>query len=209
MKVLIGCEESQKVCNAFRTLGHEAYSCDIQECTGGHPEWHLRGDVFKYLVPGWDLIIAHPPCTYLSKAGARWLHGGGRINKSRFELGIKAKEFFMAMINAPCDKIAVENPTPLKIWGLPSPTQVIQPWQFGHPFSKRTLLWLKGLPPLVPTEIISQHRPFMPSNTGGAKRGQQHNRGVVSNAKDASKTFSGIAAAMADQWGGILYSDLW
>lgn len=202
MKILIACEESQVVCKAFRELGHEAYSCDIQECSGGHPEWHLKGDVFRWLMSGWDMMIAHPPCTKLSKAGARWLHGGGAVNKKRYLQGLEAKEFFMALLNAPIPKICVENPTPLKIWELPNPTQIIQPYEFGHPFSKRTLLWLKGLPPLVPTNVSEEYTPYMPSNTGGAKRGQKHSAGFAHNAKLASKTFTGIEKAMAEQWGG-------
>ena len=201
MRVLVACEESQEVTKAFRALGHEAYSCDIQECSGGHPEWHLRGDVFRWIMSGWDMVIAHPPCTKLSKAGARWLYAGGKINKVRQAEGEYAKTFFMALLNCPSPKVCVENPTPLKIWGLPKPSQVIQPYEFGHPFSKRTLLWLKGLPPLMPTDILTEYKPYMPSNTGGAKRGQKHSSGFAHNAKLASKTFTGIAQAMAEQWG--------
>ena len=148
------------------------------------------------------MMIAHPPCTKLSKAGARWLHGGGKVSKPRYEQGLQAKEFFMALLNAPIPLIAVENPTPLKIWELPKPSQVIQPYEFGHPFSKRTLLWLKGVPLLTPTDIVRDYIPYMPSNTGGAKRGQKHSTGFAHNAKLASKTFPGIARAMAEQWGG-------
>lgn len=202
MKVLIACEESQAVCKEFRAKGHRAYSCDILSCSGGHPEWHIKMDVKKVLGWEWDMIIAHPPCTYLSRAGARWLHGGGKINEKRFNLGQKAKDFFNLFYNHPCPKIAIENPTPLKIWELPKPSQIIQPWQFGHGFSKRTLLWLKGLPLLESTKIVSEYIPFLPSNTGGAKRGQKHSRGVAKNSVEASKTFPGIAKAMAEQWGG-------
>ena len=202
MKVLVACEESQRVCIAFRAKGHEAYSCDILECSGGHPEWHIQDDVLKHLDEGWDLIIAHPPCTYLSKAGARFMYPtAGHISKDRLKLALKAKKFFLKLLNAPCNKIAVENPTPLKCCGLPKETQVIQPYEFGHPYSKRTLLWLKGLPPLKPTNIIKDFKPYLPSNTGGFSRGLGGSRGVVHNAKDASKTFEGIAAAMAEQWG--------
>lgn len=201
MKIIIACEESQEVCKAFRALGHEAFSCDIQECSGGHPEWHLHGDIFKWLYSGWDMMIAHPPCPKLSKAGARWLYAGGKINKQRYKDGLVAKEFFLSLLNAPIPLIAVENPTPLKIWGLPEPSQVIQPYEYGSPFSKRTLLWLKGLPLLMPTNILKEFTPYMPSNTGGAKRGQKHSTGFAHNAKLASKTFPGIAKAMACQWG--------
>ena len=202
MKVLVACEESQAVCKAFREKGHEAYSCDIQECSGGHPEWHIQGDVLPLLKEKWDLIIAHPPCTYMSKAGARFMYlTAGNVNQERLEKALQAKDFFMQFMNADCDKICIENPTPLKIVGLPKESQVIQPYQFGHPYSKRTLLWLKGLPELKPTNILTEYTPYLPSNTGGFARGKGGSRGVAHNAKDASKTFSGIARAMAEQWG--------
>ena len=202
MRVLVACEESQEVCKAFRAKGHEAYSCDIQECSGGHPEWHIQGDVLSLLKEKWDLIIAHPPCTYMSKAGARFMYlTAGNVNQERLEKALQAKEFFMQFMNADCDKICIENPTPLKIVGLPKESQVIQPYQFGHPYSKRTLLWLKGLPELKPTNILTEYTPYLPSNTGGFARGKGGSRGVAHNAKDASKTFSGIAQAMAEQWG--------
>lgn len=202
MRVLVACEESQEVCKAFRAKGHEAYSCDIQECSGGHPEWHIQGDVLPLLKEKWDLIIAHPPCTYMSKAGARFMYlTAGNVNQERLEKALQAKEFFMQFVNADCDKICIENPTPLKIVGLPKESQVIQPYQFGHPYSKRTLLWLKGLPELKPTNILTEYTPYLPSNTGGFARGKGGSRGVAHNAKDASKTFGGIAQAMAEQWG--------
>ena len=218
MNVLIACEESQAVCKAFREKGHRAFSCDIQECSGGHPEWHIKGDVLPILngncelmlqdgstdkqIGKWDLIIAHPPCTYMSKAGARFMYlTAGNVNEERLKKAIKAKQFFMEFINANCERICVENPTPLKIVGLPKETQVIQPYYFGHPYSKRTLLWLKGLEPLFPTEMIENYKPYLPSNTGGYSRGKGGSRGVAHNAKDAARTFSGIAKAMAEQWG--------
>lgn len=202
MRVLVACEESQEVCKAFRAKGHEAYSCDIQECSGGHPEWHIQGDVLPLLKEKWDLIIAHPPCTYMSKAGARFMYlTAGNVNQERLEKSLQAKKFFMQFMNADCEKICIENPTPLKIVGLPKESQVIQPYQFGHPYSKRTLLWLKGLPELKPTNILTEYTPYLPSNTGGFARGKGGSRGVAHNAKDASKTFSGIAQAMAEQWG--------
>jgi hypothetical protein len=203
-RILVACEESQTVCKAFRAKGFEAYSCDIQDCSGGHPDWHLKGDVLEHINNGWDLIIAHPPCTYLSKAGARWLYAGGRINQARLNQGMAAKAFFEAMLKADCKYIAVENPTPLKVYGLPEPTQSIQPYQFGHPYSKRTLLWLKNLPALMPTNVITKFKPYLPSNTGGKKRGQSFSIGVSKNAKQSSKTFSGVAEAMAEQWGSVL-----
>ena len=218
MKVLVACEESQRVCTEFRKLGHEAYSCDIEPCSGGHPEWHIQDDVlpllngncdFKtvngdmyHLIGKWDLIIAHPPCTYMSKAGARFMYpSAGRINQDRFYKAMKAKEFFMMFYNADCEKICIENPTPLKVVGLPKESQVIQPYMFGEPYSKRTLLWLKNLPKLNPTNFVKDFTPYLPSNTGGLSRGKGGSRGVVHTAKDASKTFPGIAKAMAEQWG--------
>jgi len=203
MKVLVACEESQVVCKAFRDKGHEAYSCDTEPCSGGHEEWHIQNDVLNHLEEGWDLMIAHPPCTYLSRVSARFLYGGGELNQKRYELGLKAKEFFMKMLNAPIKHIAVENPTPFKIFELPTPTQVIQPYQYGHPFSKRTLLWLKNLQPLKQTKLISDFKPYLPSNTGGKKRGQKHSSGVSKNSKQSSKTFQGIADAMAEQWSNL------
>jgi len=201
MRVLIACEESQTVCKAFRKLGHEAFSCDILPCNGGHPEWHIQDDVLKHLNDGWDLMIAHPPCTFLSRAGARWLHQGGNISQERYKKGIKAKEFFIALLNANIKRICVENPTLLKVFNLPKYSQVIQPYEFGHKFSKRTLLWLKNLPKLKPTNIIKDYTPYLPSNTGGKKRGQKFKiKGVIRDQKKASKTFEGIAEAMAKQW---------
>lgn len=219
MKVLIACEESQRVCTAFREKGHEAYSCDIQECSGGHPEWHILGDALQLIngncefktmdgithkIDGkWDLLIAHPPCTYLSNAGARHLYPKGVLNQERYKNGLKAKEFFMMFYNADCEKIAVENPIPSKIYGLPKYSQTIQPYEHGHAYSKKTCLWLKNLPLLQPTAMISEHTPYLPSGTGrklggasyGAKE-QDRNRKIM-----RSKTFTGIAKAMAEQWG--------
>jgi hypothetical protein len=145
-------------------------------------------------------MIAHPPCTYLSRAGARWLHQGGSINQERYKKGLEAKEFFLSLLNANIPRIAIENPTPLKIYGLPKHTQSIQPYMFGHPFSKKTLLWLKGLPELKATDLIKEYSPYLPSNTGGKKRGQKFKiKNVVRDPKEASKTFKGIAEAMAKE----------
>lgn len=228
MNVLIACEESQIVCTAFRERGHNAFSCDLQECSGGHPEWHIMGDVMKVLNPStfpygylkipsfqtvdgewhdfiykWDLIIAHPPCTYLSNAGARWLWAGHKLNMERYEKGLAAKEFFMKIWEADCQRICIENPIPSSIYNLPECTQVVQPYQYGHPYSKKTCLWLKGLPALKPTEIIEDHKPFVSSGSyskthdpkykGASRKG--------GSAKSRSKTFTGIAKAMAEQWG--------
>jgi hypothetical protein len=200
MKILVACEESQTVCKAFRKLGFEAYSCDIQECSGGYPEWHIVGDAIEEAYSGkYHAMIAHPPCTYMSKAGARWMYEGGDLNKERLNKAMEAKEFFLKMLNAPIKHIAVENPTPLKVVGLPEHSQAIQPHYFGDPYSKKTLLWLKDLPPLIST-CYSNYKPFLPSNTGGKKRGQKYSVGVSKNAKESSKTFKGVAEAMATQW---------
>ncbi len=201
MKILIACEESQTVCRAFRAKGHEAYSCDILPCSGGHPEWHIQGDVLKQLNKKWDMIIAHPPCTYMSNAGAcRMYPTKGVIDKKRLKLGLEAKDFFMKFINAKCKKIVVENPLPLKVIGLPSPTQIIQPYQFGEPFSKKTLLWIKGLPELKHTKILDKWQPYIESGTSRNK-GKNKDKHFAQGSIERSKTFQGIADAMAEQWG--------
>lgn len=201
MKILVACEESQAVTIELRKLGHEAYSCDTESQTGGHPEWHLQQDVLPLLAEKWDMIIAFPPCTYLSNAGACRLYPTkGVLNQERYEKGLAAKAFFTAFLNAPCSRIAVENPVSSRIFNMPQHTQEIQPWQFGHPYSKKTRLWLKGLPPLEPTKIVECLGPYVPAGTsrkdhskyGSAKRGE--------DAKNRSKTFPGIARAMAEQW---------
>lgn len=196
LRVLVACEESQAVCKAFRRLGHEAYSCDIQPCSGGRPEWHIQADALEIIKIKWDLIIAHPPCTYLSNAGNRWLYQGGTLNLDRYYKGLQAKDFFLQFFTADCPKIAVENPIPNKIYGLPPCSQRIQPWQFGHPLTKCTCLWLRGLPPLAPTDVVQPVDSAMPSSHSGKNGVLKH------DSKSRSKTFPGIAAAMADQWGG-------
>ena len=202
MKILVACEESQAVTIAFRKLGHEAYSCDIIDCSGGYPEWHIKGDAVKEAYSGkYDMMIAHPPCHKLSNAGARFLYPtAGNMDMKRFREGLKAKDFFMKLMNAPIGKICVENPLPSKAYELPKHTQVVQPYEYGHSYSKRTLLWLKNLPKLEPTKIIKEYTPYLPSNTGGKKRGQKATYVSISK-KDRSKTFKGIAEAMANQWG--------
>lgn len=194
MKVLVACEESQAVTIELRKLGHEAYSCDLLPCSGGHPEWHLQTDVTELLKLKWDMILAFPPCTYLSNAGARHLYKGGVLNEERYKKGLEAKEFFMKFYNADCPRICIENPTPSRIYGLPEKSQVIQPYQFGHPFSKRTQLWLKGLPLLQPTKIVE-----VESTCRNA--GNWFNKGGKDRQVNRSKTFKGIAEAMAAQWG--------
>ena len=204
MRILVACEESQAVTIELRKLGHEAYSCDIIECSGGHPEWHLQCDVTQLLKQKWDMILAFPPCTYLSNAGARHLWKGGVLNEERYKKGMEAREFFMQFYNADCPKICIENPTPSRIYELPKHTQTVQPWQFGHPFTKRTNLWLKGLPPLLPTNIVEPERTWCPSGSYSGKHGDKH-RGMFTKdrARNRSKTFEGIARAMAEQWAGI------
>ena len=199
MRVLVACEFSGIVREAFKARGHDAWSCDLlpTEIPGNH----IQGDVLEILNDGWDLMIAHPPCTYLSKAGARWLYVNGHINSQRYEYGLLAREFFFALFTSSINKIVIENPTPLKIYNLPKYSQVVQPYEFGHPYSKRTLLWIKGLPNLIPTQVINEYVPYLPSNTGGAKRNQKHSKGISRNSKESSKTFPGIANAMAEQWG--------
>ena len=194
MKILIACEESQEVCKAFRKLGHEAYSCDVLPCSGGHPEWHIQGDVLEHLDEGWDLMVAHPPCTYLTNAAARHLYPNKVLNQERFEKGLIAKDFFMALWNANIPKICVENPLPSKIFGLPKHTQVIQPFEHGHPFKKRTQLWLKNLPEIKPTDVVEV-------SESTKVPGNWFNKGGKDRQKNRSKTFPGIAKAIAEQWG--------
>lgn len=176
MRVLVACEESQAVCIAFRKLGHEAYSCDTQECSGGHPEWHIQADVLPLIngnkpfitmdgdlhaiIGTWDLLIAFPPCTYLTNAGSVRLRVKGKINEERMAKAIEAKAFFMRFLEADCQKICVENPTPGRIHQLPEYTQAIQPWWFGHPYTKRTCLWLKN-PPLPLPILFERELPLM------------------------------------------------
>ena len=218
MKVLVACEESQRVCIEFRRLGHEAYSCDIQACSGGHPEWHIMQDVIPLLngncsfktadgiehsIDKWDLLIAHPPCTYLSNAGARHLWKGHQLQADRVVHGIRARDFFMRFWLADIPKIAVENPVPSRVFAMPEHTQIIQPYQFGHPYTKRTCLWLKNLPPLLPTNIVKAVATWCPSGSYSFQHDKRH-KGMFTTdrAKNRAKTFEGIAAAMAEQWGG-------
>lgn len=218
-KVLIACEESQAVCKAFRERGHEAYSCDIQEPSGGHPEWHIHGDAIAALQCGkivtmngvthdigrWDLLIAHPPCTYLTNAGARHLWKGHQLQAERVTKGIHGRDLFMRFWWANIERICVENPVPSKVFGLPDYTQAIQPCMFGHPYTKKTCLWLKSLPPLSQTNPVEPIATWCPSGSYSRKHGERH-KGMFTTdrAKLRSKTFPGIAAAMADQWGRLI-----
>jgi len=209
MRVLLACEESQAVCIEFRKLGHEAFSCDILPCSGGHPEWHIQGDVIKVLNDGWDMMIAFPPCTHLAVSGARWF-------KHKEKEQAEALEFVKALMNAPIKKIAIENPigiiggrifkyyhemTGQYHWeifhkkitnGGRKPDQIIQPWQFGHGETKATCLWLTNLPKLKPTDIVEGREQKIWKMPPSPDR-----------AKLRSKTFPGIAKAMAEQWGKI------
>lgn len=195
MRVLVACEESQEVCKAFRALGHEAYSCDIEPCSGGHPEWHLQCDALEIIKMCWDLIIAHPPCTDLAVSGAAWFAEKRADGRQQ-----AAIEFFMQFVNADCEHIAVENPVSIMSTQYRKPDQIIHPWMFGHPEKKATCLWLKGLSPLVPTNDVRDYMKTLPKN-------QQERLHYLppspDRAKLRSKTYPGIARAMAEQWGGI------
>jgi hypothetical protein len=192
MRVLVACEFSGAVRDAFAKLGHDAWSCDL--LPNETPGNHYQGSVLDIIGGGWDLMVAHPPCTYLSNAGARYLYPQGKLNQERLEKGLKAKEFFMALYNANIPRIAIENPTPSKVYGLPQYSQSIQPYEYGHPFQKRTCLWLKGLPMLVPTQIVEERQSTkIPGNW--------FNKGGKDRQKERARTFQGIADAMADQWG--------
>lgn len=186
MRILVACEESQAVTKELRRLGHEAYSCDIQECSGGHPEWHLQQDVIPLLAEPWDMIIAFPPCTDLAVSGARWFPEKRADGRQQRSIG-----FFMKFVNADCPKIAIENPIGIMSSEYRKPDQIIQPWQFGHGETKATCLWLKGLPKLIPTEIVGGREQRVWKMPPGPER-----------AKERSKTFPGIARAMAEQWTG-------
>lgn len=200
MKILVACEESQAVCKAFRALGHEAYSCDILPCSGGHPEWHIQGDVLEQLNKGWDMIIAFPPCTHLAVSGAAWFEQ--KRKDGRQQEGI---DFFMLFANAKCLKIVIENPVGIMSSIYRKPDQIIQPYQFGEPFSKKTCLWLKGVPPLVPTKLVDKGERVtfasgksMPKWYSDAFHLSPKERSIA-----RSKTFQGIADAMAAQWGSL------
>lgn len=218
MNVLFACEESQRGCVAFRERGHNAFSCDILPCSGGHPEWHIQQDVLlllngrctfktmdgtEHTISGrWDMIIAFPPCTKTSNAGARHLWKGGNLNIQRYYEGLCGKALFLAIWAADCDRVVIENPTPSKVFEYPEPTQAVQPYEYGHPFTKKTLLWERGVEPLKPTNIVKPERTWCPSGSYSGKHNDKH-RGVFTTdrAKNRSKTFPGIAKAMAEQWG--------
>jgi hypothetical protein len=222
MNVLVACEESQAVCIEFRKNGHRAFSADLQDCSGWHPEWHIKGDVLPIIngnctfqtmdththtqVGAWDVLIAHPPCTFLTVTGNSWFNVekyGYRARK-RIKDRADAFQFFMKFIRAECDKIAVENPIGFASSYYVKPSQIIQPYQFGDDARKSTCLWLKNLPKLRPTKVI----PYTVIKTGHGTDSPWHaytwNLPPAERAKARSKTFPGIAKAMADQWGGIV-----
>lgn len=213
MKVLIACEESQTVCKAFRALGHEAYSCDVQEPSGGHPEWHILGDALEAVKGGdivtmdgqrhdigkWELLIAHPPCTHLAVSGSRWFKEGVKPLSLKYE----AAAFFLKFAEADVGKIAIENPICVMSSLYRKPDQIINPWQFGHPEQKKTSLWLKNLPLLQETDNVYEYMITLPEKERARIwwLGSNH-------AKERSKTFPGIAAAMAEQWGGFVSKEV-
>jgi len=221
MRTLIACEESQAVCLAFRALGHEAYSADLQPCSGGHPEWHLEGDVFDVIDQDWDLMIAHPPCTYLTVTANKWLKdqperkSGALVGAERRAARDVAVDFFMRLANAPIKRIVIENPVGCmsSIWRTPD--QIICPTMFGHKEPKKTCLWLKGLPTLihVPQDDLFDKKTHVEPEyhiTASGKRLPKwyayadKSKGQAHRAKIRSKTFPGIAKAMAKQWGKII-----
>lgn len=207
--VLIGCEESQAVCKAFRALGHEAYSCDLQDCSGGYPEWHIKGDLLQIINNGWDLMIAHPPCTYLSYAGIRHWNAPGRLRNR-----LDALEFFATLWEAPIERICLENPKGCASPTIAKYTQEIQPYYFGDPHLKTTWLWLKGLPKLVHTSIdnlfgertgVEKPPPIFTDRTGKKRYFTDAiSGGTATTQKSRSKTFPGVAEAMAVQWGELI-----
>lgn len=219
MKVLIACEESQTVCKAFRAKGHEAYSCDIIEPSGGHPEWHILGDALVALNGGviitmdgvahdvgkWDMLIAHPPCTYLTVTGNSWFDIGkyGDAARRRYKSRYEAIVFFMHFALADCERIAVENPIGIMSTAYRKPTQIIHPYMFGDPARKATCLWLKGLPKLTPTDMVEPV--IIHYQNGNGTDNPWHMETLKlppkERAKTRSKTFPGIAKAMAEQWG--------
>ena len=206
MRVLIACEESQAVTKAFRALGHEAYSCDLLPCSGGHPEWHFQQSVFEVIDKGWDLMIAHPPCTFLSVSGARHLYNKDKTpNLERYKKQAEALEFVQKLMDADVPRIVIENPVSVISSKIRKPEQIIQPWMFGDEATKTTCLWIKNLPNLVPTKIVGKGERTV------FKSGKSHPKwyaDALAKAKTPaerrtlrSKTFDGIAQAMANQWG--------
>ena len=209
MKILVACEESQAVTKELRKLGHEAFSCDLLPCSGGYPEWHYQQDVFEVIDKGWDMMIAHPPCTFLAVSGARWLYNkDGSRNEERWKNQEEALDFVQRLMDASIDKIAIENPISVISSNIRKPEQIIQPWMFGDKAQKSTCLWLKNLPLLEPTDVVEKGEfvEFI-SKKGVKKKQPKWYFDALKNAKTPaerrtlrSKTFKGIAEAMAKQW---------
>ena len=210
MEVLIACEESQVVCKAFRAKGHEAFSCDILPCSEGYPEWHIQGNVLEQLNKGWDMMIAFPPCTHLAVSGAAWFE-----EKRKDGRQAKAIQFFLSLVNADIDKIAIENPVGIMSNIYRKPDQIIQPYYFGDEAQKTTCLWLKNLPPLFHAKEPDlfndkvthvgrgEMMQYVEKKTGKVKNMAKWYNDARSgdHGHKRSKTFPGIAAAMAEQWG--------
>jgi hypothetical protein len=201
-RVLVACEESQAVTKELRALGVEAFSCDTEPCSGGHPEWHLQGDVTPLINQEWDMIIAFPPCTHLAASGAAWFEQ--KRKDGRQQQGI---DFFMLFANAKCERVAIENPVGIMSSVWRKPDQIIHPYYFGEPFRKKTCLWLKGLPPLTPTDMVEKGEQVKYAS-GTSLPKWYANMGKRERAALRSKTFIGIAKAMASQWGLLIKGEL-
>lgn len=214
MRVLIACEESQRVCIAFRNKGHEAYSCDILDCSGGHPEWHIKDDVLRHLSDGWDMMIAHPPCTFLACSGARWLYDSRYPDRKKNQK--EALDFFIQLYKAPINKVCVENPVGITNTVFMRPTQIIQPYYFGDEAQKTTCLWLRNLPRLrygnevqlifgeshaPQTKVVSKGKMYISKSGKAMPEWYALLRRSEDRQKIRSVTFQGIANAMAEQWG--------
>jgi hypothetical protein len=210
MRILVACEESQAITKEFRKLGHEAFSCDLLPCSGGHPEWHYQQDVFEVIDKGWDMMIAHPPCTFLAVSGARWLYNkDGTKNEERWKNQAEGLDFVQRLMDAPIRKIAIENPISVISSHIRKPDQIVQPYMFGDKAQKSTCLWLKNLPKLEPTDIVEKGEfiEFI-SKKGVKKKQPKWYFEALKNAKTPeerrtlrSKTFKGMAEAIAHQWG--------
>lgn len=206
MRVLVACEESQAVTKAFRERGHEAFSCDLQECSGGHPEWHFAEDVFEVIKrePKFDLMIAHPPCTYLAVSGARWLYNkDGSRNEQRWKDQDNGLNFVRMLMSVDIDRIAIENPVSVISSQIREPDQIIQPYWFGDKSRKTTCLWLKNLPKLTPTKMVEPDIYICKNGKTFSKDYMVALKAGDGRGKARSKTYPGIASAMADQWGDI------
>lgn len=203
MKVLVACEESQTICRAFRELGHEAYSCDLKDCSGGHPEWHIKEDAIKVAYDKrykWDFMVAHPPCTYLALSG----YNVHYKNPEWIKNVPQALDFVQKLMDAPIDFICIENPISIISSRIRKPDQIIQPYQFGHSVQKSTCLWLKNLPRLKPTNVVDKGEFYEWIAKNGKKKKQTKWYSITKNRSEIrSKTFEGIANAIANQWGGL------